>query len=47
MFCLTYLGTAAINLAPASLGWRIDRLLHSHLQRWGTGLYGLITLSMG
>jgi len=45
MFCLTYLGTAAISLAPAPLGWRIDRLLDSHLQRWGTGLYGLITLS--
>jgi hypothetical protein len=45
MFCLTYLGTAAINLAPAPLRWRIDRLLDSHLQRWGTGLYGLITLS--
>lgn len=45
-FVLTYVGCAAISLLPAPLGKHVDGILDHHLQRWGSGLYGVVALSV-
>jgi hypothetical protein len=45
-FVLTYVGCAAISLLPAPLGQRVDGILDRHLLRWGSGLYGVVALSV-
>lgn len=45
-FVLTYVGAATISLLPAPLGGPVDRLLDSQLKQWGSGVYGLIALSV-
>jgi hypothetical protein len=45
-FVLTYVGCTALSLMPAPLGQRLDELLDRHLQSWGSGLYGVISLAV-